>query len=304
MRNELFSFLIVAACATTILSGCKKADDEPNSTAGYDCLLGTCESVSDNATYPTLNACQNDCEIRDAQIVVYLKEDCYSGNVEAHDPYGVTNYILTGYYPTASPDCGGAGAATFNVKSGTVNVFVSSPLQNWDENITVAANTCTKIRLNCDGTITKTTTTSSPNGGYNCSGGSCSYSAGGGTYSSLSACQSACGGSGVLCNFVGTWKKPVNCGNGSGTVTLNADGTGSWRVTSCDGACIDEGYGLKWKTDGGTSFPFSLQILYGGWNQCSNSGPWTSGNPLYGDNWVFSCSQNEICVNSVCWIRL
>jgi hypothetical protein len=56
------TFALIVSLARIILSSCIKVEpEEPVDSSGYNCISGNCYSVSENAQYSTLSACQSNC---------------------------------------------------------------------------------------------------------------------------------------------------------------------------------------------------------------------------------------------------
>lgn len=156
MKTQLFiSLSVISLC---LLAGCGK-EEEPD-TSGYKCVNGTCVQVQSGATSNTLAECNSTCLVPDAQIIVFFTQDCSCGNISASatDSIGTSNFSISPYWGTQSPNCGAGGYITFDVKSGSVFIDIASGgglyVLSWSKTLDVVAGSCTKLRLNCDETTT------------------------------------------------------------------------------------------------------------------------------------------------------
>lgn len=220
--------LLQLTLVSLLLASCNgQDDDDSNITYSYDCVLGECQTAYTNGTYASLQECEADCERRDAKLIVYLGEYCQwcEGGITVHNPHYGDSYSMSSYFNFA-PDCGNEAAATFDVRSGQVEVFVECLLNQWLENVTVQPNTCTKVRLKCDGSI------------------------------SVSSVPLPAGGGGDNC-IVGTWTRQVCGGSVTATYVFNSSGSGSFSDVDCTGQCTRY-IPFTW-TDSGSSIAFTYQ---------------------------------------------
>jgi hypothetical protein len=147
-----------AACSSaTVVTGSTSGGG-----AGYDCISGSCTYVSANGDYATLSACQSACAPSCSYSV-------FNGGGTCNDPANFpvsTTWCCSSTYPYYCPETG------------------------------LCYTTCAAADAACSSAGVVTGSGSGGSAGYNCSGGNCSYVSSGAAYSSQSACENACGGSG------------------------------------------------------------------------------------------------------------
>ena len=156
MKAKSFSLVIALFILSIVISGCllKK---EP----GYICVGTSCVEVKDDATYDTRWECESDCIPCNYQ-----------------QSYEVNN-CNEGWYAVSETKC--------------------CP-EDYPYHCSVTAScyaTCEAAQLACNGVSTTRANLSGGTGGntsgYRCISGDCQYVSSGASYSSLSACESACG---------------------------------------------------------------------------------------------------------------
>jgi hypothetical protein len=145
-----------AACSSaTVVTGSTSGGG-----AGYDCISGSCTYVSANGDYATLSACQSACAPSCSYSV-------FTGGGTCNDPANFpvsTTWCCSSTYPYYCPETG------------------------------LCYSSCAAADAACSSAGVVTGSGFGGAAGYVCSNGNCSYVSSGASYSSLSACQSSCGG--------------------------------------------------------------------------------------------------------------
>ncbi|MCF8459583.1 MAG: hypothetical protein K9G46_02575 [Flavobacteriales bacterium] len=126
------------------------------SSAGYNCVSGSCTYVSENASYLTVNECYSQC-----------------GSSCNYDVFTAAN-CQVGYVPVAANACCPASNPFYCSETG------------------LCYTTCEAADAACSVSTVVMGSTSSGGAGYACDGGSCISVSSGASYSTLSECQSAC----------------------------------------------------------------------------------------------------------------
>lgn len=77
------------------------------------------------------------------QVVFWTSEDFGDITVKCNG----REHTTTHYYYNGVPDCGDLGCATFNLMPGTYEFSASNSYDNWEGEVTVIENLCSKMRL-------------------------------------------------------------------------------------------------------------------------------------------------------------
>jgi hypothetical protein len=77
------------------------------------------------------------------QIVFWTSEDFGDITVKCNG----REHTITYLYYSGLPDCGDVGCATFNLMPGTYEFSASNGYDNWEGEVTVIENLCSKMRL-------------------------------------------------------------------------------------------------------------------------------------------------------------